>query len=405
MENCLIVTSLNYPENRGISQLAEKLTRRGLHPIVISLPPDAADRQVVTIATLAPFYSKKSRLLRILFAKNSWWNPLLVSVILAAAKKYRPSCIFVREPNFLLAPIIVARILKIDLYLDIRENPEIQFISNKGAKVSRRILSGPTCIKRFLLMRAFKLVRHVFCVSQELRDLIAREYGLPLKYTSVLTNYPSRQFLKKSFEVNRAILKLDESSLKLVHAGGVSEDTGLQDILPAVARLKELGYKCVLTIVGNGNYIEHLRKQSSEMDIEERVIFLPAVEPLDLSELLAQHDAGVCANRVNENSIVTIPGKLFEYMAAGLAIFSNARPTVVRIINEAQCGVVYDSYDTKIIAEQLVSMASDSIRVKELGKKARAYLKAKTEGEQYDLPNWVGNRSGREGALMKAPVF
>lgn len=389
MENCLIVTSLNYPENRGISQLAEKLTVRGLRAIIISLPGSEADSQVKTIAMLAPFYSKESLLKRSFFAKNFWWNPTLLFFIFSAVRRYRPTCIFVREPNFLLAPLIIARVLKIPLYLDIRENPEVQFISNKGVKLSRRILSGPAFIKRTVLKIAFRYVQYFFCVSSELRDLISLEYGVPINRMDVLPNYPSRQFLKKSLESIKNTVKRREEGVKLIHAGSVSVKSGLQNILPALAHLKEAGFSCSLTVVGNGEYTEELRKQCSVMSIEDRVLFLPAVDPLDLPGLLARHDVGVCSNQVDQNSLYTLPGKLFEYMAAGLAIFSNNRPTVANIINEAKCGVVYENYEANVIAEKLLSLVSDSSRLDEFGINARTYLASKLEGEQYDLPAWV----------------
>ncbi len=391
MKYSIILTNYNYPENRGITQLANKLSRKGLHPIIISLPPHSSDKQITNDITLKPFYSSENRLYRIIFAQSFWWNPILLFHIAVNVIKYRPVCIFVREPNFLLAPLIIGRIWSINVYVDIRENPEFAFLSNKGVSFTRRLLAGPRLVKLFFLKRALKMTSHIFGVSSELCQFIGHQYGIDAKNLSVLPNYPSRPFLVNAFASESLAFAESQYSLRLIHAGNVTEDRGLQDILPAIARLKEQGYRCLLTIVGNGGYITRLQQQSSELMIIDMIDFIPAIEPLHLPDLLAKNDIGICSNRVNENSVLTIPGKLFEYMAAGLAILSSPRPTVMSIIADANCGIAYDCYETSNIADKLSELAADRDRTKAFGTNARAYLKAKIEGNRYDLPDWVCN--------------
>ena len=67
-----------------------------------------------------------------------------------------------------------------------------------------------------------------------------------------------------------------------------------------------------------------------------------------------------------------MPGKLFEYMAVGLPIFSSARKPVVRIIRREKNGIIYNSRDIKEISTKLISMIENVEERHTMGRNGRA---------------------------------
>src|SRR5262249_55767841 len=104
-------------------------------------------------------------------------------------------------------------------------------------------------------------------------------------------------------------------------------------------------------------------------------------------------DVGLVPHNATESWNSTIPNKLFDYMAAGLAILtSDARPAA-RVVNQTRCGLVYPHRDADALAEAIVSLCDPELR-RQHGQNGRRAI-----AETY---NWETDASRLELALQAA---
>jgi glycosyltransferase involved in cell wall biosynthesis len=92
------------------------------------------------------------------------------------------------------------------------------------------------------------------------------------------------------------------------------------------------------------------------------VRFLGRVPYADAVKLLQTADVGVVPHVANESWNTTIPNKLFDYMAAGLAVLtSNAKPAA-RVVDECAAGVIFRDTDAASCAAAIRRLADPEFR-------------------------------------------
>jgi glycosyltransferase involved in cell wall biosynthesis len=109
-----------------------------------------------------------------------------------------------------------------------------------------------------------------------------------------------------------------------------------------MARCTSRGLDVRLTVIGSGREREAFERQARSLGLKEPTIrFTGYLQNADALRLVSQADVGLVPHQPTESWNTTIPNKLFDYMAAGLAIItSDARPAA-RIVRETLTGEVF----------------------------------------------------------------
>jgi len=364
-------------KNRGLDQLAQSLIAIGHKPYIVTRKPKSGEAisefngvPVIQIpAKRKHFHTPLSTPLP--------FNPIWKAGIISLAEKYKWDGIFIRETPLSWLGIKAGWILGIPVFLDIRENLGAAYESNKTKKsVLKRIRKR--CFVRLYEKFVLPKFAHIFSTTKELEKWIENDYGIGNEKLSVLGNYPSKIFLEQA---ERAFANKDrskeDSALRLVHAGYVLENRGLQDVILALRILREKGYNFVFRIIGEGPYLDKLMRLAQETGTEANIEFIPMLPPDEVAGALAECDIGVCSYLLNEHTHQTLPGKLFEYMAVGLPVISSARKPVVRILEKTGCGVSYSSRRPAEIAKVLLNFSNDKEKRFNMGSRGReAILKS-----------------------------
>jgi len=293
------------------------------------------------------------------------WN-FWESVIKRKSIKKDWDFIFVRESLLANTALKIGHELNIPVFLDLRENrPDMILANSFGLK---RIMAFPY-VKLVEIHEAiyFRQLAHIFTVSNELKQWVIKKYGIDAQYVTTLPNYPdsfnlqsAKKFKKQSYN--------NSGVLQIVFAGNVSFSRGLQDVLPAIKLLKATNKKVRLDIIGSGHFMNNLKTMASDLGISNEVNFLDLVPPEMLMETLSLYDVGLASYCINSHTNVTVPGKLFEYMAVGLPILSSARKSVIRLLDESKSGIVFYDRSPEEIASKIELLMDASLR-ESLGQK------------------------------------
>jgi glycosyltransferase involved in cell wall biosynthesis len=307
-----------------------------------------------------------------LFPNSSPLNPRWSDWIIEYARQHRFNALFQRETVLSLWVRGAGKKLNIPVFLDMRENLAAMYSVGRA----KNPFLGMMRHKRFIHCYESYMVPkfdHVFTVSDELGQWARRTYHLNPQKMSNLGNYPSKTFLKQAENALIADRKRSEDDpFRLVHAGYVRENRGLQDVAKALKILIQRDkINVVLRVIGEGDFVNPLKGIAKHLGIAQKVEFIPMLPPDKVAGAMAECDIGLCCYLLSEQTQQTIPGKLFEYMAVGLPVLSSGRKPVVRIVERERCGLAYHSRDPESIASAILSLYKDQTATREMGMRGR----------------------------------
>jgi glycosyltransferase involved in cell wall biosynthesis len=142
----------------------------------------------------------------------------------------------------------------------------------------------------------------------------------------------------------------------LIYQGALQEGRGL-----------ELGIRALglvpgphLAIAGEGGLRPALEALARECGCAERVHFLGMVDFRELPALTREAAAGlVLIEPLSPSYRFALPGKLFEYIQAGVPVIASALPEMRRILDEYGVGVCLEEYAAEALAAVLRRVAED----------------------------------------------
>ncbi|MCB0322259.1 MAG: glycosyltransferase family 4 protein [Bdellovibrionales bacterium] len=145
---------------------------------------------------------------------------------------------------------------------------------------------------------------------------------------------------------------------------------GVPSLVEACSLLQTWGSPFRLFIVGDGPERRNLERLVYQHRLESRTSFLGAIEPQEMPAILTSLDIGVAPYSVAEGFYFS-PLKIYEYMAAGLAVVSSSLGQPAQTIDHGHNGLLYTPGSSTELACCLRRLVSDSVLRSRLGEQAR----------------------------------
>jgi glycosyltransferase involved in cell wall biosynthesis len=161
----------------------------------------------------------------------------------------------------------------------------------------------------------------------------------------------------------------DRQEIILFYAGGLTFHRGLQTVIRAIGLVKNERPSLRFWILGDGSYRKSLEKLTSQLGLEEQVIFFGHKPYQEMTGLLGKTQYTIIPHLKSAHTDATIPHKIFQYMYAGKPVISTDCLPLARVIEEAACGYIYPSTDAEKLAQILRSLNTE--KDGELGKNGK----------------------------------
>ena len=179
------------------------------------------------------------------------------------------------------------------------------------------------------------------------------------------------QYAEDLFE-NVASKAEAKKTIDFVFAGNIGTLQSVDTIIEAAELLKD-NKQLLFHIVGGGIELASLQDEIKAKNLEN-VIFYGRRPVEEMPKFYSMADAMLVTLTGDPLLSLTLPGKVQSYMAAGKAIIGAIDGETKTIVEEAQCGFISKSGDSKALAESILRFSSLSDEDKELmGLKARIY--------------------------------
>jgi glycosyltransferase involved in cell wall biosynthesis len=301
----------------------------------------------------------------------AFFNPVWIYMIWQTVRTVRADLILVRDLPLALTALLVGRVLRKPVVLDMAENypAMIQDVwDSQEFSAVNMVVRNPSAV-RFVERLCVRWTDHILAVVEESRDrLIAM--GVSRDKISLVINTPTSSRWHRSAERHPLIHVRQSGQLVLVYLGLLERARGLETAIRAVDRVRTQGMNVRLVIVGSGIHEHDFRRLASELQLQEHVIFTGWLNYDQAIALINESDVGIVPHHATESWNSTIPNKLFDYMSMSKpVVVSDAKPTA-RIVKEEHCGIVVKDRNAEDFALAILRLADDSVRA-EMGRRGR----------------------------------
>lgn len=192
----------------------------------------------------------------------------------------------------------------------------------------------------------------------------------PVQKTVLVRNFP---ILEELHQPNSAPIK--DRQPHFAYVGYISEVRNIFGMMQAVAGLPDPSAR--LRLVGSFAIQETEDKARSMAEWDSSVLFEGWASRERVGEILGEVQAGLVVLKPVEHEMLTLPIKLFEYMAAGLPVIASDFPVWRNIVDDAGCGVLVDPLDPASIAAAMRWVLDNPDEAAEMGRRGRAAVEQK----------------------------
>ena len=221
----------------------------------------------------------------------------------------------------------------------------------------------PELIHRPKVQRVWKRVEEfavpklgeMITVCDSIADLFREKYGVKVH---VIRNIPPQKALPPKGDKAELGLPLDKHLLVL-QGSGINIQRGAEELVQAMQYLND----CHLMIIGGGDVLPILKQMVVDLNIADRVRFLPRMSYANMMAYTQNAELGFCLDKdTNLNYRFSLPNKLFDFIQAGVPIVASHLTEIEKIIRRYDIGSFIENHDPKTIAATIQDALSDAER-------------------------------------------
>jgi teichuronic acid biosynthesis glycosyltransferase TuaC len=207
-----------------------------------------------------------------------------------------------------------------------------------------------TRLTRLVTRKAISSVDVVITVSAALKDrTLALE--TPKRGIRVIPNgVDLRRFDPIDRGQARAELGLPQDRRILVYASRLDEAKGLSYLLAALRKVLSHNNRCLLVLVGDGPYRQHLEQEATELGLQDDVIFAGPRPHAEIVKWMSASDL-VVQPSLSEGS----PLSVYEALACGRPMIASRVGGIPELITGDDYGLLVPPADPEALAEVLLS--------------------------------------------------
>ena len=298
---------------------------------------------------------------------------------------------FIRETNIEALHIhdmrIAGAVYKVNVnfnlpvVLDLHDNiPEVMKLYPHLQKFPGKHLISPKKWKQ-KEEEFIKKANKVIAVSPEFIETLA--VRLPLeKDKLVLVPNTIRKTFFEDYKVNETIIKKYKSKFVILYLGDTHLRRGIQTAIAALVKLKDTIPEIKLVIVGKNTTDIILRKQVSNLQLEQFVDF-EGWQNISLfqSYILASE---ICISPLHRNlqHDVAYANKIFQYMSLAKPLLVSDAIAQRKLVEKVACGLVHKERDSKDFSNKVLALYKSKPLRMELGESGRKFIQNEFSWEQ-----------------------
>lgn len=283
--------------------------------------------------------------------------------ILHACRKHRIDALHVHDLPYAFATVIAGKLLKIPVIFDMHEHYTVMLKMSYESSAYRKfkffsvVQLTPLCIEeRFACRWANKII----VVADEHVPRIVSLGASPEKIV-VVTNTEDVDYFS-GLALDEKLLEEYREDFVILYVGGFSPHRGLDTAINAMPAILNDIPNAKLLLIGSGNSLADLEHLSGKLGLGSRVEFV-RFQPFEKLPSYIQLAQVCLIPHISTPHIeTTMPNKIFQFMIIGKPIVVSSTRPMMRVVNDAQCGLVFKERNIRSLAETVVRLRDEDLR-------------------------------------------
>ncbi|MDG1331287.1 MAG: glycosyltransferase family 4 protein [Crocinitomicaceae bacterium] len=367
-----MLLEMDYPKDIRVRKEAESLVTKGMEVVVVTPWKKGMLRSEIVngvhIERIGRNHSHIKKGLADMVSSIFFINFLFYFRLKGIVKKYNIQHFHVHDLPLAKTAYLKRKLIPGRVLLDSHENyPELLegwFLVKKSwfVEIKNKLLFSPKRWKKHEA-RIMPKMDELIVVIEEMRDKFIDLYKLDEKHVTVVSNYEKKSFAQstKNMELDESF-KFEEEVFYLVYVGGIGPMRGINTVIDGVSELKKRGQRVQFLIIGGGNnlYIESLKKQVSDLELDREVSFL-GYKPFAMVNYYMQNaQINIIPHIRNGHTDYTIPHKLFQiFLSKAPLLLSSCKP-LERIVSGCDGGWVFEASNPLDLADKVEEIAKNN---------------------------------------------
>ncbi|MGM0876442.1 MAG: glycosyltransferase family 4 protein [Bacillota bacterium] len=287
--------------------------------------------------------------------KKEWKRFLHAFSVFKLAKETNADVYHFHDPELLPVGVLLRIFTKNPVIFDVHEHYPNAIMSKKYLK---KWLKSPIRIAYELLEKmSIPILSGVIYTTEEVGE----------RYQSYnrckIENYP----LAEMFTPTKKTIKNEDS---LLYLGGITPIRGIEELIDGFAHASRLSPQAKLIFVGSFEsdaFEKKIHEKIKANQLENKVEFKGKVPYEQIEEYLSKASIGIIPYLPVPNHLVCLPNKLFEYMAAGVAVIASDFSHYRKVVESANSGLLINPERPQSISKAILTLLEDPGLTKEMG--------------------------------------
>jgi glycosyltransferase involved in cell wall biosynthesis len=197
------------------------------------------------------------------------------------------------------------------------------------------------------------LAHRTITASPGYAEVMARRYRI--SPPGVIRNIPDSSMLPSAVRSENGDSPAGDGDRLALYVGALTTGRGLELSIMALSHIDDVR----LRLVGPARpaYLKQLVDLARSEGVADRVEFAGAVSPAELVETISEASVGLALIQpVCLSYRMSLPNKVFEYVAAGLPVLGSDLPAISALVNEHRIGLVAEPGEVQDVALKLGEM-------------------------------------------------
>lgn len=142
-------------------------------------------------------------------------------------------------------------------------------------------------VKKLTKYYCEKTCEQVIVPTPKIKELFTNKYDITKNINIIPTGIDTLKFdtyNQNNVEKLKKKYKITDNDFIIGTVGRVAKEKSLDELIKSFKKISEINQKCKLLIVGDGPYLETLKKLSKELAIDNKVIFTGLVKYTDIND-------------------------------------------------------------------------------------------------------------------------
>jgi len=282
-------------------------------------------------------------------------NPFWKYSIRKTVSIFKPQIIIVREIFLAKDVSKIAKMFDIPLIMDMADNTPVlirnmKMFNNFFTKLFINNFLKPELLEKESIEKMDGIITVCLEQSKRLNEL----YNYDSNKIHVCHNTPKKEWYNG---VKTGILIKPNV---FAYHGMLQNDRNIMNLLKAFNIAWKINNSIKLIIAGYGSMETEIRKNASELECTENIIFKGKFSHNQMKRLLSEMDFGILPYKINQHINQTLTNRYFDYMGAGKPMITSLAEPMIRLNVETSSGVAINCENCELLADTILQFVDEN---------------------------------------------